>query len=211
MADNISANEKQEEILLKIFLLGRSSAGKTEFLLRYYNEISDQISSMVGIEIMTKYIKRDNKLIQLGIWDTAGQERFRSLLNNFVRGVDGILFLYDITNKETFLFIQKQIDNIEKTIDINKKGLLVVANNCDKDKKEWEVTEEMEKKLTEKHNIKIMKASAKNNINVNESFDCLVDMMLNLGLGNKEKSKSIIFENYKNKGKVNSGCYNKSK
>ena len=131
--------------------------------------------------------------------------------------------IYDVTKKNTFCNIEKWIDVIKDSIDINKVGFIVVANNCDEEKENWEVDEKMEEKLIETYNIKIMRTSAKNNINVNETFASLVDMMLKLGLGkkwssdedddneNKEQSKSITLENNINKRKVNNGCYNKSK
>ena len=36
-------------------------------------------------------------------WDTAGQERFRTITNGYYRGADGIIIVYDITDRESFL------------------------------------------------------------------------------------------------------------
>jgi GTPase SAR1 family protein len=32
-------------------------------------------------------------------WDTAGQERFRTITSAYYRGSDGIIMVYDVTNK----------------------------------------------------------------------------------------------------------------
>ena len=32
-------------------------------------------------------------------WDTAGQERFRTITASYYRGCDGVIMVYDITNK----------------------------------------------------------------------------------------------------------------
>ena len=67
-----------------------------------------------------------------------------------------------------------------------------------------------------------MKTSAKNNINVDETFTSLVEMMLNLGIGkkwssdeddddeNKDQNKSVFLNNKKIKAS-GGGCCKKSK
>ena len=91
------------DILLKIVLLGDSSTKKTSFLLKYVgNENSVNQVATIGIESKQKYICLNDIKINLIIFDTAGQERFRSLALNFLKGADGAILLYDITNISTF-------------------------------------------------------------------------------------------------------------
>ena len=110
MVDNTSPNKKNEKISFKIILLGDSSVGKTDFILRYCDGVfeSEKIST-IGIDRSCKYIKRDNKLIELNIWDTADQERFRSIAKNSYKGADGILLFYDVTKKKN-IFTYKKMD-----------------------------------------------------------------------------------------------------
>ena len=79
----------------------------------------------------------------------------------------------------------------------------------------------MEQKLVTTYNIKVMETSAKSNINVDETFINLVDMMLNLGLGkkwsneeddddeNKEQGKGVKLSNKKNTRGNEGGCCKK--
>ena len=54
--------------------------------------------------------------------------------------------------------------------------------------------DEQDKNFFEKQfNMKIIEASAKNNINVNECFIALIDKMLNLGLGRMESNDDDEF------------------
>ena len=44
----------------------------------------------------------DGSLINVAIIDTAGQEKFRSMNNQYLNKVDGILLVYDITSEDSF-------------------------------------------------------------------------------------------------------------
>ena len=46
-------------------------------------------------------------MIQL--WDTAGQERFRAITKGYIKDSQGLLLMYDTTNKDS-------LDNIERWI-----------------------------------------------------------------------------------------------
>lgn len=178
--------KKDEKISFKIILLGDSSVGKTSLILRFCEgNFEEESISTIGIDTKCKYLKRGNKKIELKIWDTAGQERFKSIAKNSYKGADGILLVYDISNKKTFDSVKKWIDNIKESIDMSKIGFIVVGNKCDLEKEEWEVTDDLKEKLQETQNVKIIETSCKNNINVDESFANLVDIMLSLGIGKK--------------------------
>ena len=51
----------------------------------------------------------DNKKVRLQIvhvelfqWDTAGQERYRTITSSIYKRADGIIIVYDITDKDSF-------------------------------------------------------------------------------------------------------------
>lgn len=43
------------------------------------------------------------------MWDTAGQEKYRAITKSFYTNIDGVVFVYDITNQDSF-------DNLESWI-----------------------------------------------------------------------------------------------
>ena len=53
----------------------------------------------------------DDKVIALKLWDTAGQERFKSITRSYIRGTNGLLMVYDITNRDSFSSVREWIDN----------------------------------------------------------------------------------------------------
>ena len=58
-------------------------------------------------------ISHKDKKILLQIWDTAGQERFKTVTSAYYRGADGIIIVFDQTDKESFNNIQNWIDDIK--------------------------------------------------------------------------------------------------
>jgi signal recognition particle receptor subunit beta len=49
----------------------------------------------------------------LKIWDTAGQERFRTITTTYFRGAQGIILVYDVTDKRTFTSIREWMSQIK--------------------------------------------------------------------------------------------------
>jgi hypothetical protein len=47
------------------------------------------------------------------IWDTAGQERFRTITTSYFRGAQGILLVYDVTDRLTFTSLRNWVAQIQ--------------------------------------------------------------------------------------------------
>lgn len=181
-------SKKKEILVYKVLIIGNSSVGKTSILLRFCDGIYEPESiSTVGIDMKKKFIKRNDKKIQLNIIDTAGQEKFKAIATSYFKNVDGIIIVYDISQLKSFQDVKLWINSIVNSIDANKVGLVIAGNKIDLEGKR-EVKEEMRKNLEEKEKIKIIETSAKNSTNINEIFLELVDRMEQLGLGNKYHS-----------------------
>ena len=63
-------------------------------------------------------------------WDTAGQERFRTITAGYYRKAQGILLVYDITDRPTYTNIEKWMDHIHQSAEANVNKILV-GNKCD--------------------------------------------------------------------------------
>ena len=103
------------------------------------------------------------------IWDTAGQERYRTITNAYYKGADGIIVVFDLTNKESFLSIPVWLNEIEKHSGSDVK-IMVFANKMD-DEAEVQVTDEEIAQFCQQHpDIPVVKTSAKYGTNVDDSF-----------------------------------------
>lgn len=47
-------------------------------------------------------IKVNNHEVSVCIWDTAGQEKFFALTKNYFKKADGVLIIFDLTDKNSF-------------------------------------------------------------------------------------------------------------
>jgi len=130
---NIRAHKKKHDILAKIILLGESTVGKSCLTNRYVlNDFDFNSIATVGMDIRIKNIDMDGKVVKLQVWDTAGQERYRGITKAFHRGANGVMFVYDVTNRESFQQLQKWIGDFEKsTTAINPTPMVIVGNKAD--------------------------------------------------------------------------------
>jgi len=154
---------------IKLLMIGDSGVGKTCLLLRYANDsFSPTFITTIGIDFKIKNIQIDGKRIKLQIWDTAGQERFRTITTSYFRGAQGILLVYDVTDRQTFLSIRNWVAQIQMHADVNVNKILI-GNKCDVQDQRAVSYEEGEG-LAKEYNIHFFETSAKQDINVEKTF-----------------------------------------
>ena len=95
----------------KVVLIGESSVGKTSIINRFTKEKynPNEVSSL-SASYTEKSIELDEyegKIVKFDIWDTAGQERFRSIGKIFYNDANVVIFVYDITDINSFEEIKK--------------------------------------------------------------------------------------------------------
>ena len=180
MTENKENNEEEEEeeIKIKIMLLGESQIGKTSLIQRYVkNNFNLSYITTVGIDFQLKQIKMNNKSIKLQIWDTAGQERFKNITKSYFHSSDGFIVGYDITSRLSFTNVSTWLKEINENApeEIHK---ILIGNKCDLN--EREVTTEEGQKLAEENGMKFFETSAKNDINVKETFEAITKDILDV-------------------------------
>jgi len=156
----------------KLLFLGESSVGKTSLLLRYIDDLFENSIPTVGIDVKYKYLTYDNKKIRLDIWDTAGQERFRGIAQNYFRGAHGIIFVFDITNKDSFNKLKTWISDAKQKI--NPGTVMVVAENKVDLEERRVVSKEIIEEFRDKNDIDIFSTSAKTGEGVGEIISNVV-------------------------------------
>lgn len=75
-------------------------------------------------------LNSDSKRIKLQIWDTAGQERFRTITTSYFRGAQGILLVYDVTDKKSFNSIRNWVGQIQQVSIEKPEKVATVVHRC---------------------------------------------------------------------------------
>ncbi|CAJ1961377.1 unnamed protein product [Cylindrotheca closterium] len=205
----MSSGSAPYDIQIKLLMIGDSGVGKTCLLLRYANDsFSPTFITTIGIDFKIKNIDIDGTKIKLQIWDTAGQERFRTITTSYFRGAQGILLVYDVTDRRSFESIRNWISQIQQHADVHVNKILV-GNKCDMLDEKVVSTEEGEK-LAKEFGIQFFECSAKNDINVDSSFvnigRSVKDRLLAEGQGGPSQKSSGVTLNNNNGGAKKPGC-----
>lgn len=178
----------------KIILLGDGEVGKSSFFKRYFfDDFEENYMLTMGVNDKYKFIKINDNEIKMQLWDTAGQERFRSLPRKYYQHADGIILIYDVTNRVSFNNVTKWLKDIS---DNTRKKLIIylVGNKIDLiGQRKVEYSEALELSLS--HKIKVMEISCKLDVNVTEAMmkisqDIYEESLINNN--NIEKSFSLM-------------------
>jgi Ras-related protein Rab-10 len=166
--------------IIPISLIGDSQTGKT-CIVSTFNGIkfNEKNISSIGVDFLVKEIQMKNGIkLKLKIWDTAGQEIYHSMALNCLKNVLGIIYIFDVTNKNTLNSINKWVKEVNETIMADKLPSFLVGNKIDLEE-DREVSQEEGENLAEQYGFKYMETSAKTNKNINELFIELAEDIYN--------------------------------
>ena len=160
---------------IKVILIGDSRVGKTSLIEQYINKqfSEEHITTVTAGDKFYKEVKVGGKTIKLEIWDTAGQDRFRAITKNYYKGSHGIILIYDITNTQSFENVKTWVNQIREEASSNV--IIYIAGNKVDMEDERKVDRDDGEKLAEELGFPFVETSAKNGININETFEDLVE------------------------------------
>ncbi|XP_017773514.1 PREDICTED: ras-related protein Rab-43 [Nicrophorus vespilloides] len=167
-------NEESFDFLFKIVLIGDCGTGKTCVVQRFKNgTFIERHGNTIGVDFSMKTVMVDGKKVKLQIWDTAGQERFRTITQSYYRSANGVIIVYDITKRSSFLSVARWMEEVRR---YSGSAVLValVGNKADAEnlrEVEFEEAESISQYMPEV--LFVLEASAKENSNIEEAFLCL--------------------------------------
>jgi small GTP-binding protein len=162
--------------ILKIVIVGESGVGKTNFLFRFIEgKYLKIVEPTLGTDFKSKIctLPKSKKKVKMNLWDTAGQERYMSLNKIFFQRVQGIMLMYDITNRESYEKLPKWVKFInEQAYNV---PVILVGNKIDDENENRIVRKEEGKDFAKQNGYLFYEASALNGKNVNNTFYSLCE------------------------------------
>ena len=175
--------------IYKVILVGDSGVGKTCLLSMYIKGIIESTIPTIAVEFCTQEIELyDGTKVKVQLWDTAGQERFKSLAFTYYRKAYGILLLFDVTKKSSFMACKNYLEEVR--MNSEKKCVVYLVGNKIDLEKERKISKEEAESFAKIENIKYIETSAVKNMKVNEAFTSLLN---DIYKSKKEEEKNKLF------------------
>lgn len=163
----------------KIILLGDIAVGKTSVLSRFTkNSFSEDYKCSVGVDLQSKKVFIDEKTgVFLIFWDTCGEERFKSVSRQYYRDANGIILVFDLTNRISFENLHGWIIDI-RNFGMKNVDICILGNKVDNESKR--VVSFIEAKdYAQSQSCSYFEVSAKLGTNITLAFESLAKSLIN--------------------------------
>ena len=176
------------DLTLKLLVVGDSSVGKTNFVMRLINnEFSKNYMTTSGIDLKTTDIEIKNKKIHIQLWDTAGQEKYKAITKNLFLKVMGALIIYDITNETSYNNLKSWVKLIKEECGKHMQ-LIILGNKSDLDAQR-KISKDEAINYAKEQKIDYIETSSKTGENVKKAVTMICENILE----NKELNDSSSF------------------
>ncbi|NXG64142.1 RAB44 protein, partial [Hemiprocne comata] len=117
--------------IFKVVFVGNSGIGKTSFIHHFCcDRFLAELNATIGMGYQVKSLMVDNTQVALQLWDTAGQERFQNITKQYFQKMDGILVMYNITAKCSFMAVQNWMSSVQEGIEDGAVVFLLGNKMC---------------------------------------------------------------------------------
>ena len=102
----------------------------------------------------------------------------------------GVMLVYDVCDSSSFINIKKWMRSIQKDEGFNGQ-IMILGNKCDR-KDSRVISKGRGEVIANEYGVRYMETSAKENINIDESFIAISKMILDRMQNNKEETELNI-------------------
>ena len=118
---------------IKILTLGETECGKSCIIKRYCeHRFISRYMPTIGIDFGVTKVNAMNLDIKVNIFDTSGNQIFYEVRNEFYKDTQGVLLVFDLSNKGSFDSLAKWLQELKRHLeseDMMERIVVVVCGN----------------------------------------------------------------------------------
>ncbi len=168
------------DVLYKVILVGDPGAGASDLFKKVVPMFHEEYKMTIGTEFGLKMLDIAGRRVKLQIWDTGAEERFSYVRPLYYRGAKGCIYLFDVTNWESYDNLKKWQKEVEK--EVGQITSVIAATNINSPERvvSLEDAEAMASKICHPYmpQESVLEVSFKDNYNVEKIFTNLCWFML---------------------------------
>ena len=172
---------------INFIIIGESSVGKTNILLRYTKEeVTLRHDPTLGMEFGYKMVNFEKLRYKVRIWDTAGSEKFRSIILSYFNNAACALVVYDISVRDSFESVEYWVDLCHEKCPSN--AIIILVGNKTDLVEERKVSYKEGEEYAKEKGILFFECSAKTGDNINDIFNAAISAV------HKEIKEGLVIE-----------------
>lgn len=170
------------DLIKKVCLIGDPGVGKTSLIRRYVLDLfDDTYLTTIGAKVTNKVMsidlpERDLHInLSLMIWDVAGHKEYKLFHEMYLKGMEGVFAVADLTRNNTFDGLKAAIQMADRTA-VNIP-MIFLMNKCDLAELSSSDLKDI-RTLASQRDIPVLATSAKTGMNVELAFSQMSRMVV---------------------------------
>merc|ERR1740115_512288 len=120
----------------KVITLGDPGVGKSLFASVFadgpgaFTDYPKSKKKQGPFDCKTKFLIVDGKPVKIELLDTVGLEKWNTIPRQYFHNHDGILIIFDVTNRESFENAENHMEEANRVC-VGVGQMMLLANKCD--------------------------------------------------------------------------------
>ena len=131
----------------------------------------------MGFSYTIKGIQVENQNYRLTFNDVSGDDTYLTTVIPKIINSTAILFMYDVTKKESFGFISKWIETVKENNIIDGLQMYLIGSKIDLES-DREIPKEVGKEVAERIGMDFLEISSKSGENIKEAMLFIINLLI---------------------------------